>query len=371
MKVYLSETVLEAALKRIRWLFDEFPSVVVSTSGGKDSTVVLELALQVSAERGRLPLPVFWLDQECELAATVTYVREVMSRPEVAPYWFQVPFRLQNATSSRSLWLNAWGDGEQWVREKEPASFHRNVYGEDRFVRLMKAIIRAEFPSRTATLTGMRAEESKTRFMGTTHRATYKGETWGQCINTSTEHYLFHPIYDWTALDVWKAINDHGWDYNRHYDDLFRYGVPLHKMRVSNYHHETAVHSLFMLQEIEPETYARATQRISGLDAAAKMGADDYFVRDLPAMFRSWPEYRDYLLSHLIPEQHHREKFAQRFASMEERYPHEIGPSLYRLQVNSILANDVEMTKLTNWESGHFTKERLAEQKGYRDRITG
>jgi predicted phosphoadenosine phosphosulfate sulfurtransferase len=42
--VYLPKTVLEAAKERIRYLFDEFPVVVASVSGGKDSTVVLELA---------------------------------------------------------------------------------------------------------------------------------------------------------------------------------------------------------------------------------------------------------------------------------------------------------------------------------------
>lgn len=35
-------------------------------SGGRDSTVVFEMALIVAKEKNRLPLKVFWLEQEAE-----------------------------------------------------------------------------------------------------------------------------------------------------------------------------------------------------------------------------------------------------------------------------------------------------------------
>ena len=35
-------------------------------SGGKDSAVLFNLAMTVAKERNRLPLKVFWLDQEAE-----------------------------------------------------------------------------------------------------------------------------------------------------------------------------------------------------------------------------------------------------------------------------------------------------------------
>ena len=44
-KVYLTENVLSAAERRIAAIYDEFPRVCVSFSGGKDSTVVLHLSL--------------------------------------------------------------------------------------------------------------------------------------------------------------------------------------------------------------------------------------------------------------------------------------------------------------------------------------
>ena len=53
-KVYLNKTVYEESLDRIRFVFDEFPNVVVCFSGGKDSTVCLELSLIVAAFKSSL-----------------------------------------------------------------------------------------------------------------------------------------------------------------------------------------------------------------------------------------------------------------------------------------------------------------------------
>ena len=64
MKIYNNQNVLDAALNRIRFLFDEFPNVIVGFSGGKDSTATLNLCLQVAEEKKRLPLKVLFIDQE-------------------------------------------------------------------------------------------------------------------------------------------------------------------------------------------------------------------------------------------------------------------------------------------------------------------
>jgi predicted phosphoadenosine phosphosulfate sulfurtransferase len=363
MKIYKTKNVFDEALERIRFLFDEFPEIVISMSGGKDSAVIFELSRIVAREKGRLPLKVFWLDQECEFENTVKYIKGVMYDPDVIPLWYQIPFRLQNATSANEQWLNCWGEGEEWVRPKDPISIKENTFGVDRFVALMEAIMSQTLDKPTAVLTGVRTEESPARFVALTEDPTYKWITWGNKIDAAKEIYNFHPLYDWTYLDVWKAIYEHNWAYNKHYDNLFRYGVPVRKMRVSNYFHETAVHSLFLLQEVEPATYERATQRISGLDTAAKLGQDDWFVYDLPFMFQDWVEYRDYLLEKLITDPKIREKFAKRFASIERRYSRSQGPEMQKTFINSILCNDVELTKLANWEVRNYTDIQLEKKE--------
>jgi predicted phosphoadenosine phosphosulfate sulfurtransferase len=140
-------------------------------------------------------------------------------------------------------------------------------------------------------------------------------------------------------------------------------------MRVSNYHHETAVHSLFLLQEVEPQTYEKATQRISGIDTAGKLGKADWFVYELPFMFSTWPEYRDYLLANLVQDEEVKANFAKNFESVERRYSRSVSEDLWKTQINSILCNDVAMTKLVNWETRQYTDDQLAEKEAHEQKL--
>ena len=99
-KIYFKENVVEMAEKRMSRLFDEFEEVVVEFSGGKDITVILELALREARKRNRLPLSVMFIDQEAEWTETINYMRRTMTREEVRPYWYQMPIYIDNASSS-------------------------------------------------------------------------------------------------------------------------------------------------------------------------------------------------------------------------------------------------------------------------------
>lgn len=295
MKIHLKETVYEAALNRIRYLFDEFENVIVGISGGKDSTVIYNLAMMVAKEKNRLPLNVLFLDQEAEWQTVIDHIRTIMTSPDVKPYWLQIPIKLFNATSTTEQWLQCWKEGDEWIRPKEEISIKENIYGTDRFAQIFPAFIKHEFAGRRACyLAGMRCEESPTRYITLTTLAKYKGITYGNKLNSKSDlHYTFYPLYDWSYLDVWKAIHDNGWKYCRLYDYMYQYGVPLGRMRISNVHHETAVYSLYFLQEVEPDTWDKITKRISGISTAGQMKHSAFAVKDLPFMFADWKEYRD------------------------------------------------------------------------------
>lgn len=47
--------VRETAEERFKVLYDEFEHVYVAVSGGKDSTVILNLAIEAAERAGRLP----------------------------------------------------------------------------------------------------------------------------------------------------------------------------------------------------------------------------------------------------------------------------------------------------------------------------
>lgn len=52
-KIRVGENVLSATVHRIEWLFDTFPSVCLSFSGGKDSTVLFHLVAEVARRKKR------------------------------------------------------------------------------------------------------------------------------------------------------------------------------------------------------------------------------------------------------------------------------------------------------------------------------
>lgn len=362
MKFYLQDDVLTAAKKRIRWLFNEFEGrLVVDFSGGKDSTVVLNLTLQVAEEMGLPPVKVFFLDQEAEWNAVIEYMRIVMSDPRVDPLWHQIPMKINNATSVDDPWLYCWREGDEWLRPKEPNSIHDNPYGTDRFAAMFGAHSKYLWPDQTCVrVAGVRASESPARRNGLTAYETYKGETWGKIRDRKVGHYDMYPLYDWADSDIWKAIHSHGWPYCTIYDDMYRYGVPINGMRVSNLHHETAVHTLFYLQEIEHDTWEKLTARLKGINTAGQLKKDIIDVSTLPPMFESWKEYRDFLLPRLIKDPEHVEYFKRKFAQQDDQYVPEIDDKLHKMHVSSILVNDFQGIKMSTFSAVHgaYSKNR-------------
>ena len=352
MKIYLRNSVWDAALERVNRIFDDFDNVIISSSGGKDSAVIMELALKVAEERNRLPLKMLFLDQEAEYRMTIEYMREAMADPRVEPLWIQIPIKLFNATSMESPWLMCWKEGDEWMRPKEEMSVKENVFGTDRFHNIFEKLIDYYFPDESACyLAGVRAEESPQRLAGLTANATYKDITWGKVLNKKKDQYTFYPIYDWCLSDVWKAINNNDWKYCRIYDELYRYGLAPHKMRVSNLHHETAVHSLFFLHEIEGDTWDALTKRLEGVNQAKHMEKNEMFaVQKLPYMFKDWIEYRDYLTETLITIPENKTKFQKQWSRMDKVYSEMKKPEdLYKKQIGSVLVNDWEFVKIAGF----------------------
>lgn len=363
--VYLDKNVYEAGKDRMNYIFDEFENVVIWVSGGKDSTVLFNLSLEVARERNKLPLKVAFIDQEAEWENTIDIIRDIMYREEVEPYWFQMPILLSNATSYDERFLDCWNPDKEdvWMREREPISIKENKYGTKRFHKLFEAISKKEWGGlKTADLSAVRCEESPGRRVALTSSATYKYVTWGKKHSLS-HHVTLYPLYDWSYTDIWKYIHDNELKYNHIYDIQYQHGMSVTNMRVSNLHHETSLQSLFYMQEAEPETYDKLTRRLRGIDSMVKFGASNLIPKKLPFMFKSWVKYRDYLLEKLIPECH-QEDFRK---TMEHHDLEFEGSPFYdkivKAHINAIICNDYSGTKLNNLGLNYSTPSTRATKR--------
>lgn len=355
MKIYQKYDVYEAALARINYLFDEFSNRAVSISGGKDSTVILNLALQVAEQRGELPLKVVFLDQEAEWQMVIDYLREQKKDPRIEMYWYQMPIRLSNATSHDENWLQCWEDGKEWMRPKEPDSIHVNDFGTPSFIDLFPKILDRLFNGQKACfLTGVRAEESPIRRIGLCVAPTYKHITYGKILNKGAQQFNFHPLYDWSYSDIWYAIEHFKWPYCRIYDFMYQSGQNSRDMRVSNLHHETAVWQLLFLQEIEPATWKALTKRLGGINMTRHMDKESQRLpKVLPEAFDSWKEMRDYLTETLVSKEEQRIIFRKKFKEMDRLYA-EIKSieTMHKAQTRAVIINDYHLVTVQNWERG-------------------
>lgn len=379
MKIYTGETVLEAARKRMAFVFDEFDQIYVAFSGGKDSTVTLHLALEEARRRDRLPVKVLFVDQEAEWKSTIDYVRDVMHRDDVDPYWLQVPIKISNSASvdEDAEWLQCWQEGAQWMRPQEPDSIKINRFGTDRFKEMFDHVLATYHPDQKACIVGgVRAEESPGRRFALTKAPKYKWVTWCKRLKAKGghPHFSFYPIWDWTYKDVWKYIHDSGAAYCKVYDYMYQHGVPAFNMRVSNLHHETAVKSLYYMQEVEQDTWEALSNRLGGVHVARNLGHANQFSapKKLPWMFKSWIEYRDHLLDKLIGNPEHQAIYRREFARLDRIFERMVKRDrLTKVQIVTLLANDFHLTKCHNfistpeagefmkWRQGHPIKERF------------
>ena len=71
-KKYLDKDVYDATIERYDYIFSEFDNIYMSVSGGKDSSVMWQLALQKAKEYGK-KIDMLYIDLEAQYKACLLY----------------------------------------------------------------------------------------------------------------------------------------------------------------------------------------------------------------------------------------------------------------------------------------------------------
>lgn len=346
-QIYIKKDVLDSAKERISFVFDEFENIVVSISGGKDSTVLAHLALLEAHKRGR-KIGIFFLDEEVVYQSTIEQIRYIMNLfPEnTIKLWYQIEFNLTNSTSLKESQLKCWERGKHkiWMRPKESDSIQYKPWNtENETIRdknkgfgFYDALDNFQASRKnTAFLIGLRATESPNRWRAVAKNPGYKNVFW--CTKMSNNNVSMYPLYDWNFHDIWKYIYDNKLKYSKIYDYQYKKGFGINDIRVSSLIHEKSFKALVELPEFEPKTYDKLLKRIAGISIGNLYGKDKEIlrVRKLPKNFKTWLEYRDFLIK-TYPDPDKKIIFIKRFTNqLNNNY-------VARQQCRQLLLNDYE-----------------------------
>lgn len=292
-KKFTELNVYEAALERIRYCYKRFDHVVVSFSGGKDSTAVLNLTIEVARELGRLPVHAIFVDEEAIHPPTVEYVERVRDHPDVRLDWYCLPVKHRNACSNEQPFWYCWHPDEKhlWVREMPPFALteHQAFKFGDSFQEWMPRIFPNEMGS-VCVLTGIRTQESLRRFRVI---ASKKNDAFVTSKAEGGNSYRGFPIYDWSSEDVWKLVEVKGYDYNRTYDIFNRTDMynRLLTQRVCPPYGEEPLRGLWVYAECFPEMWHKMLFRVKGVATAWRYANTELYSNWEKPENMTWQNY--------------------------------------------------------------------------------
>jgi predicted phosphoadenosine phosphosulfate sulfurtransferase len=301
--------VLTAARQRIARVFDDFPCIYVSFSGGKDSGVMLELVAAEARARGRR-VGVMVIDLEAQYKLTIDYIQQTLERHAdvVDPYWVCLPLSLRNAVSQFEPQWRCWEPGREqdWVRQPPEGAiadeglfpfFSRGMEFEDFTPEFAHWYGQGKL---TACFVGIRTDESLNRYrtIASKGKGTFEGWQWTTWTGGPT--YNVYPIYDWRTEDIWTFYGREHVPYNRLYDRMHQAGLTIHQARICQPYGDDQRKGLWLYHVIEPETWARVVARVNGANFGATTSTMKGNVNGTIKVTRpdgiTWKEFAERLL---------------------------------------------------------------------------
>lgn len=281
LKKYQVQNVLDAAKERVAYAFDNFESVYVSFSGGKDSSVVFHLAATEARQRKR-KLGVLLIDLEAQYNLTMQHAREMFDTyaDVIDLHWVCLPIKLRNAVSNyepvwccwqpevETYWVRPMPDHPRVIKDAGYYPFFVPWMEFEEFMVLWGAWY-ADGKS-TAGLIGIRCDESLNRFRTIVSKSKDKHGDAQFTTRIIGDLFNLYPIYDWRTEDIWRFHGKYPHlAHNQIYDRMHLAGVPLSKMRLCQPYGDDQRRGLWLYHLLEPQTWFRVVSRVNGANSGA------------------------------------------------------------------------------------------------------
>jgi len=320
------KNVYDAAIERLDFIFSNFERIYLSFSGGKDSGVMLNLAIDYMKKNNiKKKLGIQILDNEANYDLSLEFMHRMIrdNREYLDVYWCCLPVTLPCSVSSYAIDWQCWGerDKDRWIRPMPEDDYIVNIdnhpfdfFEEDMsYEHFWDGFAEWYSQGKTcANLIGIRTDESLNRFRAILNERKERigGHMW---TKKNTKHtYNVYPIYDWKTQDIWHSNDAFEWDHNKLYDIFYKAGVPIGSMRVASPFMSEAKSSLCLYRVIDPHIWARLCARVQGANFVATYGKQlGYKSIKLPDG-HTWKSFTKFLIDTLPKES--AENFKMRFA---------------------------------------------------------
>ena len=351
-RVYKKTNVYDAAMERIGFIFDNFERVYLSFSGGKDSGVMLNLALDyMKANNITRKLGIQIMDNEANYELSMAFMHEMIrdNRDMLDVYWCCMPITLPCTVSAFDVDWKCWGEADKhkWVRPMPEDDYIVNLQNHpfDFFVEDMHYDEFwdgfAEWYSQgksCANMIGIRTQESLNRYRAILNdkKIMVDGKAW---TKKNTKHtYNVYPIFDWRTDDIWTANAMFEWNYNKLYDVFYMAGIPIGSMRVASPFMSESKSSLNLYRVIDPTIWASLCARVHGANFIATYGKQlGYKSIKLPEG-HTWKSFVKFLLATLpeAPALNFKQRFIQSILFWGR-----VGRGLNKEIINDLKANGI------------------------------
>lgn len=290
-KIYKDINVYDAAINRYDIVLNDFDNYYISVSGGKDSSIMLQLMAQ-EARKYRKKFSVLYIDLEAQYQATIGHINALIDATKDVVenwYWCALPLSLRNAVSAiQPKWI-CWDkkDKEKWVREYPTKRkdvvlvtedslpdgwdwFFRGMEFEE-FILWFAKWFNETHGGKTAAGIGIRSDESLNRFRTiiSDKKERFKNYPWttrAHCKSEVLNCWNFFPLYDWRTEDDWTAVAKLNLLFNPIYELMYKNGLSIYEQRLCQPYGDDQRKGLDQYRTLEPETWEKVLNRVEGVN---------------------------------------------------------------------------------------------------------